>query len=38
MARVLNEVRNVVHAKMGSVKKTTQVEKVVGKIKKIIKK
>jgi hypothetical protein len=35
MTRVINEVRNAVHAKLDA--KTTQVEKVV-KIKKIIKK
>ncbi len=38
MARVSNEVRDAVLAKMGALtKKTTQVEKVVRKIKKIIK-
>lgn len=38
MARIANEVRDKILAKFGSLKKTTQVEKVVKKIKNIIKK
>ena len=38
MARIENEVRSAVLAKLVPLKKTTQVEKVVKKIKNIIKK
>lgn len=41
MARIENEVRSAIIAKMGSVKKPTEetkVEKIVSKIKKVVKK
>lgn len=38
MARIANEVRSAVYAKMGALIKTTQVEEVVKKIKKNSKK
>ncbi len=38
MSRILNEVRETILNKMTPLKKTTQVEKVVDKIKKAIKK